>query len=105
MASEKSTYKKKQGVKKLQGSSSNKALSLVAIAKPQAWVLQVASFSHRDSAKKLARTLRQQGFDSYFKTQKFSSSKSLTRVFVGPELKKLKVQALQKIIKKQPGSV
>jgi cell division septation protein DedD len=97
------TYKKKPALKKVQRNPSNKALSLGAIEKPQAWVLQVASFSHSASAKKLTQALRQQGFDSYFKTQQLSSRKSLTRVFVGPELKKAKVQALQKIIKKQFG--
>lgn len=55
---------------------------------PQAWVIQVASFSSEANAESLKKRLSDKGYDAYVKPVKTPSGSSMQRVFVGPELKK-----------------
>lgn len=60
---------------------------------PYAWTLQLGAFQERKNAHKLRDRLRKQGYKAY--VQEFAADK-LTRVYVGPELQRSKIEALQK---------
>ena len=66
------------------------AFAVPAIAPPDtdsAWVLQVASYEHKQHAEALANELRTQGLNAF--TKKVSTSAGeRTRLFVGPDLSK-----------------
>ena len=62
---------------------------------PQAWVVQLASFSNKDNANRLITQLRKSGFDAYLRSNA-SGNKMLIRVFVGPEINVNKAKSLQK---------
>lgn len=55
---------------------------------PNAWVIQVASFSSEANARKLKNRLRELGYKAYVREAPTPSGKVLQRVFVGPELVK-----------------
>lgn len=57
-------------------------------AVPEAWVIQVASFSNSANAESLRKRLEAKGYDAYVKSVKTPGGASMQRVFVGPELKK-----------------
>ena len=60
---------------------------------PYAWTLQVGAFGQRDNAHRFRDTLRKDGYKSY--VQEFPSE-GITRVYVGPELRRADAEALQK---------
>ncbi len=66
---------------------------------PTAWIIQVASFVHHDYAKHLLQQLRAKGFDAYL--QKSREGKVITRVFIGPEISRDKINKIQKKLKRQ----
>ncbi len=57
-------------------------------ATPEAWVIQVASFSNSANAESLRKRLAAKGYDAFVKSVSTPGGKSMQRVFVGPELKK-----------------
>jgi len=57
-------------------------------AMPEAWVIQVASFSNSANAENLRKRLAAKGYDAFVKSVSTPGGKSMQRVFVGPELKK-----------------
>lgn len=59
---------------------------------PFAWVVQVASFSSRDSADKLVKKLRKAGLDTMNPSVVTVAGKKYYRVRVGPEIDKKRAQ-------------
>lgn len=66
---------------------------------PEAWVIQVASFSDSDNAKRLLNQLRARGFDAYSCQSK--GKKTIIRVFIGPDIDRNKIDQIQKELKQQ----
>ncbi|MBW5802427.1 sporulation protein [Coxiella endosymbiont of Ornithodoros amblus] len=66
---------------------------------PTAWIIQVASFVHHGYAKHLLKQLRAKGFDAYL--QKNREGEVITRVFIGPEINRDKINKIQKKLKQQ----
>lgn len=66
--------------------------SLNEEALPNAWVIQVASFSEQEKATQMEKTLQADGFKSYQQAARINS-KTVYRVFVGPKV--LKQHALE----------
>ncbi|WP_430462307.1 SPOR domain-containing protein [Thalassolituus sp. LLYu03] len=60
---------------------------------PYAWTLQLGAFSDDKNAYALRDKLRDKGYKAY--TQKFPQD-TLTRVYVGPEVQRSEIEALQK---------
>ncbi len=67
------------------------------LATPSAWVLQVASYTDPNHAEHLLKSLRAGGFDAYVK-QASVDGKSLTRVYVGPDINKERLQGVQQAL-------
>ncbi|WP_423063833.1 SPOR domain-containing protein [Candidiatus Paracoxiella cheracis] len=67
---------------------------------PEAWVIQVASFSNSANAKRLVKQLRVKGFDVYMRENQLNQ-RTITRVFVGPIIDQHKVKQLQQQLKQQ----
>jgi DedD protein len=67
---------------------------------PEAWVLQVASFSDKDNAKQLQQKLYKADYPAYVKTFNVADSK-VYRVLVGPKLSKQKAADMAKAIEKE----
>jgi len=63
---------------------------------PYAWSLQLGAFEKRENAHALRDQLRKEGYKAY--VQEFADD-SLTRVYVGPELQRSKIEALQQQLK------
>jgi DedD protein len=61
----------------------------------EAWLVQLASFSDMDNAKQLSLKLQKKGFPAYTVVGKNSKGVKISRVFVGPEVKRQKAQTLQ----------
>lgn len=59
-----------------------------------AWVVQLGSFSSAVNAKKLVNELRANGFAAHLRTSKASGG-SMTRVYVGPEVKRAAADSLR----------
>ncbi len=74
---------------------SEQATAVLLDNPPQAWVVQLASFSNKDNANRLIAQLRKSGFDAYLRNNS-SGNKMLIRVFVGPEINANKAKTLQK---------
>ena len=58
---------------------------------PYAWVVQLGAFANEENAREFRDKLRSQGFKSYTNTQ----IDGLTRVYVGPELKRETAESLR----------
>jgi DedD protein len=65
---------------------------------PYAWTLQLGAFSQRDNAHSLRDQLRADGYKAY--VQEFPQDR-LTRVYVGPEIQRSRIEALQSELKKK----
>lgn len=65
---------------------------------PVAWSLQLASFKDEDNAKGLRRKLIKAGYKVYIR-----KTGDLVRVFVGPDIQKLRLTELQQSIQKEFG--
>ncbi|MBE0483038.1 MAG: SPOR domain-containing protein [Bacterioplanes sp.] len=63
---------------------------------PYAWTLQLGAFSQRDNAHQLRDQLRAKGYKAYVQEM---ANDGLTRVYVGPELQRAKIEALQRELK------
>jgi len=61
---------------------------------PKAWVVQLASFARQTNASTLAKELRDKGFAAYTQIITTAGGKRITRVLVGPEVKRDKAQKL-----------
>lgn len=76
--------------------TSKKAASAANKLPPaSAWVVQLGSFGDTQRAKLLVKQLRAQGYKAYTRQTKTSKGTAMTRVFVGPEAKRAKAEALQ----------
>lgn len=64
-----------------------------AVSTPQAWVVQLGSFSEQRHATALVARLRAKGFEAYTRTS-HESHGTITRVFVGPEINKAQMQRI-----------
>lgn len=58
-----------------------------------AWSVQLGSFSQKENAEKLVKELRSKGYAAYMHQAK-SGKGSISRVYVGPELKREKAEAM-----------
>ncbi|HTO18109.1 MAG TPA: SPOR domain-containing protein [Pseudomonas sp.] len=63
---------------------------------PVTWSVQLASFSNRDNALKLQKTLRAQGYNAYVRT-----FESWNRVFVGPVIESAEAKRLRDQLHRQ----
>lgn len=68
--------------------------ALAVGAESTAWVVQLASFSSQDNADRLIKRLRAAGYDAYTRSRHAAAGKTLIQVFVGPEIKRARVDAL-----------
>ncbi|EHR39858.1 SPOR domain-containing protein [Alishewanella jeotgali] len=57
-----------------------------------AWVVRVGSFSNRQNANALVTKLRQEGFATFTRDITNASGQQLTSVFVGPEIRREKLE-------------
>lgn len=71
-----------------------------AVATPQAWVVQLASFADTKNARNLVGRLRKAGFEAYLRTS-HTPGRSITRVFVGPEIKQHDIQHIKSRLSKK----
>jgi DedD protein len=69
------------------------AAHLFAQTVPDAWVIQLGTFSNANNVAQLIAKLRKDGLAAYQRTTK-SGSRNLIQVFVGPEIEKTKLQPL-----------
>lgn len=70
------------------------AMPLNAQGIPDAWVVQVGSFTNKDAANKLRDDLQAEGQKAYVRTVA-NGSGSISRVYIGPKLDKAQAQALK----------
>lgn len=70
--------------------------------KSAAYVIQLGSFGNQANAKKLVDKLKAAGYKAYLRSAK-SNSKSISRVLVGPELKREQAEAKIKALNKLSG--
>ena len=61
----------------------------------KAWVIQLASFSDANHAKSLAKDLQKKGYAAYTTTSKNSKGVSISRVQIGPEIKRQNALQIQ----------
>lgn len=67
-----------------------------APAKTTRWVVQIASFKNRNNARELVKRLQSANYAAYTVT-----TKTLYKVFVGPEIKKSRSEAIKQEIKQK----
>lgn len=80
-------------VKNVPATSNPPAASNTTVALGQAaWVVRVGSFSNQQNASALEARLRQAGFATFTRNITNSSGSSLTSVFVGPELRRERLE-------------
>ncbi|THB73590.1 MAG: hypothetical protein D6B28_03575 [Gammaproteobacteria bacterium] len=112
-APKKPAQKPKQSVRKPLQTAAKKQEKPVLITESKknivelAWVVQVGSFSSSKNALALRDKLRKKGYRTFVESIKTSSGK-MYRVRVGPELDKVKVDAMQEKLKqkeKLPGKI
>ncbi|TBR42150.1 SPOR domain-containing protein [Marinomonas agarivorans] len=65
-------------------------------AKPARWVVQIASFKNRNNASALVKKLQKANYAAYIIT-----TKTLYKVFVGPEIKKRRSEQIKQEIKQK----
>jgi len=65
---------------------------------PYAWTLQVGAFGQRENAHRFRDLLRHDGFKAY--VQEFPDE-GITRVFVGPELRRADAESVQEKLKRR----
>jgi len=74
--------------------------TLLQSSVPEAWTIQVASFTNLENAKRLVKRLRDKGFDVYTRQSQLRQG-TITRVFVGPIINQAKVKEMMKQLKQQ----
>ncbi|WP_017445966.1 SPOR domain-containing protein [Gayadomonas joobiniege] len=74
-----------------QSSADSQLVKTQAIGDQQAWTIQLGSFSKRSNADSLLKKLKQAGYVAYSR-QVETSSGVLSKVYVGPELEKAKLE-------------
>lgn len=57
-----------------------------------AWTIQLGAFGNRANATRLVGKLRRYGFDAYVRRERHHSGQVLTKVFVGPQLKRARAE-------------
>lgn len=65
---------------------------------PYAWTLQVGAFQDKANAEQLISKLRQKGYKAY---SDVFAEEALVRVYVGPEIKREDIEALQTTLQKE----
>lgn len=70
------------------------AMPLNAQGIPDAWVVQVGSFTNKEAANKLRDELQAEGQKAYVRTVA-NGSGSISRVYIGPKLDRAQAQALK----------
>lgn len=70
------------------------AMPLNAQGLPDAWVVQVGSFTTKEAANKLRDDLQEDGQKAYVRTTT-SGSGSISRVYIGPKLDRAQAQAIK----------
>ena len=73
----------------------NPVVAAILTDAPEAWTIQVGSFSNNATAQALVHKLREQGFEAYTREITTSQNKQVTRVFVGPEIDRAKLVLMQ----------
>lgn len=72
-----------------------------AAAQFPAWNVQLGSFSDEKNAQHLISTLRKNGFNAYSKPINTAQNKTITKVFIGPELHRTQAEAIVKKLQDQ----
>ncbi len=72
---------------------------VITVAKPEAWTVQLGSFSDKANVNRLIKDLRAKGLPAYVKTTTIKNKK-IMRVLVGPEIKRTKAEALLATLQK-----
>ncbi|HWV14396.1 MAG TPA: SPOR domain-containing protein [Cellvibrio sp.] len=80
--------------KDVAATSSVAVMPLNAQGLPDAWVVQVGSFSTKEAANKVRDDLQAGGFKAYVRTVPGGSG-SISRVYIGPKLDKAQAQAIK----------
>lgn len=58
----------------------------IMVDAPEAWVVQLGSFSDKSNAERLIKKLREKGFEAYSRADTTTKGAPLNRVYVGPEI-------------------
>jgi len=82
-------------------SSKSKPPAIASVAR-SAWALQVGTYSQFQQADRLARQLRQQGYDVY-QQDVTVAHKTLRRVYIGPNLDRQALERVQKQLRQHAG--
>lgn len=67
------------------------------------WAVQVGSFRQSDNARRLEQSLRDAGYNAYWREVTGQQGKPLFRVFIGPELKRADARALRERVAADKG--
>ncbi len=87
---------------KAHANEGNENLTLkTLLAAPQAWVVQLGTFSEKAHVVRLIKKLRKKGFDAYMRPFSNAEGKHLFRVYVGPEIRLDSVKELRKKLQKK----
>jgi len=78
----------------------SKAPSLDSKGLPNAWALQVASFSDDKKAEELRKRLQKKNYQAFVRRVK-QNDKILLRVMIGPELDKTKLASIKSVVDKE----
>lgn len=81
-------------------SASVPAMPLNAQGLPDAWVVQVGSFSSKEAANKLRDDLQEDGQKAYVRTTT-TGGNSISRVYIGPKLDRAQAQAIKEQMDKR----
>lgn len=81
-------------------SASVPAMPLNAQGLPDAWVVQVGSFSSKEAANKLRDDLQEDGQKAYVRTTT-TAGNSISRVYIGPKLDRAQAQAIKEQMDKR----
>ena len=68
----------------------------------QAWILQLGSFKHKENVDALRQKLKEAGFDTFTKPVKTKAG-LLSKVYIGPEVRKSTLEAAQGKLKELVG--
>lgn len=90
----------KPSVKAQAQTSSVPAMPLNAQGLPDAWVVQVGSFTTKEAANKLRDDLQADGQKAYVRTV-ITNGNSISRVYIGPKLDRAQAQAVKEQMDKR----
>lgn len=81
-------------------SSTSVTQSAASSAIPQAWVIQVGSFGHKEAAEKLLKELQTEGHKAYMRSV-MTDKGTMHRLFIGPKIDRSDAEAVRQAVDKR----